>query len=111
MTIGAIFEMGPVQQAVHPWGEHDADEADEHEPAEEGIERCEQLGARRVHAIDGAHAAKNHRRVQKRIEPRQPSKSRISDRTNADGDDDDDSGKRKQHYDGDGEGEGEPEPE
>ena len=79
---------------MDPRGEHDTHDTDEDEPAEERIEGGEEFHCRRLHAIDRSHAAQNHRRVEKRVEPGQFSDRGIAHRTDADGDDDDESRQR-----------------
>ena len=53
-------------------------------PLNRRVERGEELSSGGVHAIDGSHAAEDHRRVEKRIEPGETSRHVVAHRSDTD---------------------------
>src|SRR5687767_8762234 len=68
-----VLQVHPMKQSMYPWGQNDPAYSDEYETAEECVERREQLGRCRFHAVYRTHAAQDHRSIQKRIDPIQRS--------------------------------------
>jgi hypothetical protein len=79
---------------VHPRPQDDAHDSHEHETTEKRVERGEQFRSRRIQAIDRAHSAEDHRRVQKRVYPCQPRNDVVTQRARARNDEDDAAGQR-----------------
>jgi hypothetical protein len=56
-------------------------DANEHQPAEERVQRREQLAVSSFHPIDWPHPAEDHRRVEERIDTIKPAGYVIAERT------------------------------
>ena len=89
------FKMKPVQKPVRKRGDHQPCDTDESETREKGITRSKNLGRIRTERIDWTHAAQNHGRIQKRVDPAQPSDVTVSEHAHTQSDTD--QKKREQH--------------
>jgi hypothetical protein len=78
----SALDVDPVEESMRPWDDDDSGCPDEHQPAEECIERGKELSRRVLHPIDRPHATQDHRRIQERIEPTQPACAVIANRPN-----------------------------
>ena len=78
--------MRHVHQAMHPRRQDDPHDSNKDDAAEERVDRGEELPRGSVHAIDGAHAAEDHCRVEKRVEPAETSRHVVTQGPDADRD-------------------------
>jgi hypothetical protein len=77
-----------MNEAMRPGAENDAHDGDEDESAEESVSGSKELRSKGWQTIDGSHAAQNHRRVQKGVDPREARKRAITPRSESNDDDD-----------------------
>ena len=73
------FDVKPVEQPVRERSDHEGGNADKRKARKQSIKRSEKFCRVRMQRINRAHAAQNHGRVQKRIDPAQASDQMISE--------------------------------
>jgi len=66
---GALFEVKAMQQPMRERGKYQCRHRQENHATVERVEHRKQFSTIRVQHINRAHAAENHRRIQRRIQP------------------------------------------
>ena len=82
----------PVQDTMCYRGNDDAGGNKEHHARKKGIEGCKDLSRGSMKRIDWSHAAKDHRRIEKGVKPREPLREVVTQNADAEGGDDDERG-------------------
>ncbi len=77
-----------MEQAMSKRGQENAGEPDKEQAGEKGIEGCEQLALRGLQWVDGPHAAKDHGRIEKRVDPTEAFRKVIASNSHKEGDED-----------------------
>ena len=70
--LAVSFPVEFVHDAMHDRREEECSRCDEDEPRVQRVDACEHLASVRVRRVDGAHAARDHRGVEKGVAPGKP---------------------------------------
>src|ERR1700736_3404167 len=80
-AISFSFNLEAVQESVRERSDHEGSNANESKSRKQSVKRREKFCRGRMEWIDRTHAAQNHGRVQKRIDPAQASNVMVSEHT------------------------------
>jgi hypothetical protein len=80
LVLARAFDMELVKEAMDQRSQQQAGDADNREAAVERVKRREEFARSGSNRIDGTHAAENHRRVEQRVNPRQPLEKMVAAR-------------------------------